>query len=202
MDSNLNIKILEFYKEIEKINNNINNKMFDFITKASELVDLSNDDYQREKTLKLNKISLKGYILDSQCCIQLSNNNIVDYSLEELKEFLKQYEKLNNDDCSKYFLTLSLYEMIEDIENQVDSKIDLELKELSTIIPDINKITSAGKLEYENSYMVFKNQINNYQEKLDEKSYNICLQILNDVFNFYISGYPNIPDEYLSKEIE
>ncbi len=198
MDSNLNIKILESYKEIEKINNNINNKMFDFITKASELVDLSDDDYQIEKTLKLNKISLKGYVLDSQCCIQLSNNNIVDYSIEELKEFLRQYEKLNNDDCSKYFLTLSLYEMIEDIENQVDSKVELELKELSTVIPDINKITSADKLEYENLYMVFKNQINNYtSEKLDEKSYNICLQILNDLFNFYISGYPNIPDEYL-----
>ena len=198
MDSNLNIKILESYKEIEKINNNINNKMFDFITKANELVDLSDDDYQIEKTLKLNKISLKGYVLDSQCCIQLSNNNIVDYSIEELKEFLRQYEKLNNDDCSKYFLTLSLYEMIEDIENQVDSKVELELKELSTVIPDINKITSADKLEYENLYMVFKNQINNYtSEKLDEKSYNICLQILNDLFNFYISGYPNIPDEYL-----
>ena len=198
MDSNLNIKILESYEKIEKINNNISNKMFDFITKASELVDLSDDDYQIEKTLKLNKISLKGYVLDSQCCIQLSNNNIVDYSIEELKEFLRQYEKLNNEDCSKYFLTLSLYEMIEDIENQVDSKVELELKELSTVIPDINKITSADKLEYENLYMVFKNQINNYtSEKLDEKSYNICLQILNDLFNFYISGYPNIPDEYL-----
>lgn len=197
MDSNLNIKILESYEKIEKINNNISNKMFDFITKASELVDLSDDDYQIEKTLKLNKISLKGYVLDSQCCIQLSNNNIVDYSIEELKEFLRQYEKLNNEDCSKYFLTLSLYEMIEDIENQVDSKVELELKELSTVIPDINKITSADKLEYENLYMIFKNQINNYQEKLDEKSFNIYLQILNDVFNFYISGYPNIPDEYL-----
>ena len=198
MDSNLNIKILESYEKIEKINNNISNKMFDFITKASELVDLSDDDYQIEKTLKLNKISLKGYVLDSQCCIQLSNNNIVDYSIEELKEFLRQYEKLNNEDCSKYFLTLSLYEMIEDIENQVDSKVELELKELSTVIPDINKITSADKLEYENLYMVFKNQINNYtSEKLDEKSYNICLQILNDLFNFYNSGYPNIPDEYL-----
>ena len=36
--------------------------------------------------------------------------------------------------------------------------------------------------------------------KLNEKSYNLCIQILNDIFNFYISGYPNIPDEYLYHE--
>ena len=33
-----------------------------------------------------------------------------------------------------------------------------------------------------------------------KKSYRICIQILNDIFNFYISGYPNIPDEYLYHE--
>lgn len=48
----------------------------------------------------------------------------------------------------------------------------------------------------------FKNQLDNYfkENKLNEKSYNSCIQILNDIFNFYISGYPNIPDEYLYHE--
>ena len=33
------------------------------------------------------------------------------------------------------------------------------------------------------------NYKNNYgvENKLDEKSYRICIQILNDIFNFYIS---------------
>ena len=35
--------------------------------------------------------------------------------------------------------------------------------------------------------------------KLNEKTYDICIQSLNNIFNFYISGYPNIPDEYLYK---
>lgn len=72
MDDNLNVKILESYVEIDKIHDDINNKIFNFITKANELVELSEDNYQIEKTLMLNKISLKGYVLDSDLCKQLS----------------------------------------------------------------------------------------------------------------------------------
>jgi hypothetical protein len=202
MNDNLNVKILESYVEIDKIHDNINKKMFDFITKANELVELSEDDYQIEKTLKLNKISLKGYVLDSDPCVQLSENNITNYSIDELKNYLIQYEKEYNNECLKYLLALALYEQIGQIEELVDSKIDLEIKELSKIAVDVNNIINADKSEYEKIYMNIKNQLhnNNNSGKLDEKAYNICIQILNDIFNYYISGYPNIPDEYLYKE--
>ena len=202
MDDNLNVKILESYVEIDRIHDDINKAMFNFITKANELVDLSEDNYQIEKSLLLNKISLKGYVLDSDCCIQLNNNNITNYSIEELKNFLIQYEKSFNSDCSNYLLALSLYEMIEDIEMQVDSKIELETNELGNIISNIKSIKNINKDEYENLYYNLKTQLDNYfkDNKLNEKSYNLCIQILNDIFNFYISGYPNIPDEYLYHE--
>ncbi len=202
MNNNLSVKILESYVEIDKIHDDIGNKLFNFITKANELVDLSDDDYQIEKTLLLNKISLKGYVLDSDCCIQLNNNNITEYSIEELKSYLIQYEKSFNNDQSNYMLALSLYELIEDIEELVDSKIDLEINELSNIISNVHDIKNANKEEYENLYYNLKNQLDNHfkSERLDEKSYDICIQILNDIFNFYISGYPNIPDEYLYHE--
>lgn len=200
MNDNLNVKILESYVEIDKIHDDINKKMFDFITKANELVELSEDDYQIEMTLRLNKISLKGYVLDSELCTQLHENNYTDYSIDELKQYLTQYEKTYNTDCLKYLLALSLYEQVEQIEQLVDSKIDLELKELSKIISDINNILNTDKSEYEKLYTNLKNQLDEYykNQKLDEKSYNICIQILNDIFNFYISGYPNIPNEYLN----
>lgn len=202
MDNNLNVKILESYVEIDKIHDDINNKIFNFITKANELVELSEDDYQIEKTLMLNKISLKGYVLDSDLCNQLAENNINDYSIDELKNYLDQYEKSFNTDCSKYLLALSLYEIIEDIEKQVDSKIDLEISELSNIASNIKDVKNVGKNEYENLYYKLKTQVDSYfkNNRLDEKSYNACIQILNDIFNFYISGYPNIPDEYLYHE--
>lgn len=200
MNDNLNVKILESYVEIDKLHDDINKAMFNFITKANELVDLSEDDYQIEMTLRLNKISLKGYVLDSELCTQLHENNITDYSIDELKQYLTQYEKKYNTDCLKYLLALSLYEQIEQIEQLVDSKIDLEIKELSKIISDINNILNTDKSEYEKLYTNLKNQLDEYytNQKLDEKSYNICVQILNDIFNFYINGYPNIPNEYLN----
>lgn len=201
MNENLNVKILESYVEIDKIHDDINNKLFNFITKANELVELSEDDYQIEKTLLLNRISLKGYVLDSELCIQLDENNIKDYSIDELKQYLTQYEKTYNTDCLKYLLALSLYEQIEQIEKMVDSKIELEIKELNSIISNINTISNIDKSEYEKLYMESKNQLDDYykNEKLDDKSYSICIQILNDIFSFYISGYPTIPDEYLYK---
>lgn len=199
MDNTFSLKILESYIEMDKIQNKINSEMFNFITKANELVELSEDDYQIEKTLKLNKISLKGYVLDSECCVNLSANNIKDYSINELKNYLIQYEKSFNVDYSNYFLALSLYEAIEEIENLVDNKVNLEIQKINELIPNINNIKSISQNEFEKLYLNLKNQLDNYfkANSLNEKSYNICIQILNDIFNFYINGYPNIPDEYL-----
>lgn len=201
MNNNLSLKILEFYIEIDKIHDNIDNKIFNFITKANELVELSDDNYQIEKTLKLNKIALKGFILDSSCCVNLKNNNITNYSIQELKNYLIQYEKDFNEDYSRYYLAVTLYELIEEIEKLVDLKIDLEIKSLNEFIPNINNIKETDKTKLENIYFSSKNQLNEYfkNSMLDEKTYNICIEILNNIFNFYINGYPNIPDEYLYK---
>ena len=158
MNENLNVKVLESYVEIDKIHDDINNKIFNFITKANELVELSDDDYQIEKTLKLNKISLKGYVLDSDLCNQLNENNMNNYSIDELKNYFNQYESSSNTDYSNYLLALSLYELIENIETKVDSKIELEINELSNIIQNISDIKNTDKTNYENLYFNFKNQ--------------------------------------------
>lgn len=202
MSENLSLKILESYVEIDKMQNKINKEIFNFIAKANELVELSKDEYQIEKTFMLNKISLKGYILDSDCCIELHDNNISNYSIDELKNYLIQYKKYFNNNYSNYLLALSLYEIIENIEKQVDSKINLEISELSNIVSNIKDVKNVSKDEYESLYYKLKTQVDSYfkNNKLDEKSYNVCIQILNDIFNFYISGYPNIPDEYLYHE--
>ena len=90
MNNTLNLKILESYVEIDKMHDDINNKIFNFINKANKLVELSEYDYQIERTLKLNKISLKSYVLDSPCCISLNDNNITDYTIDELKESIEK----------------------------------------------------------------------------------------------------------------
>lgn len=200
MENNLSVKVLEAYMDIDKIHDDINNKIFNFITKANELVDLSEDLYQIERTIKLNKISLKGYILDSPCCKVLEENNISNYSIEELKQYLMKYEQTSNDDCSSYYLAISLYELLEIIEKLVDNKTKLEMNKLSELVPSIREIENITDNNYENLYNQIKNQLSNdYLNKnlIDDKSFNICVQIMNDIFNYYISGYPDIPEEYL-----
>ena len=203
MDNNLSFKILEAYMDIDKIHDLINNKMFHFITNASELVELSEDMYQVEKTIKLNKISLKGYILDSPCCSFLKENNVLDYTIDELKSYLTKYEQSSNEDCSSYYSAISLYELLENIEKLVDDKINLELDKLSELETSIKNINNTNSNEYEILYNQIKNNlINNYLNKnlIDDKSFNICIQFMNDIFNYYISGYPDIPDEFLFNE--
>lgn len=200
MENNLSVKVLEAYMDIDKIHDDINNKMFNFITNANELVELSEDMYQIERTIKLNKISLKGYILDSTCCKVLEENHISNYSIEELKQYLMKYEQTSNDDYSSYYLAISLYELLETIEKLVDNKIELEMNKLSELVPSIREIENITDNNYENLYNQIKNQLSNdYLNKnlIDDKSFNICVQIMNDIFNYYISGYPDIPEEYL-----
>ena len=201
MNTDLNLKILESYVEIDKIQDEINNKMFNFITNANQLVELSEDDYQIEKTIKLNKISLKNYILDSPCCFSMQENNITNYSVEELKKFFVKYEKIYNEDLSKYYLALSLYEMLEEIEKLVDKKIEREISEISNIFNDIRNIQNIVSDKYEKLYFESKNEIDTEYKnnKINDKVYNLSIQLLNDIFNFYMNGYPNISDEYLYK---
>lgn len=203
MDNNLSVKILESYMDIDKIHDDINNKIFQFITKANELVELSEDMYQIERTIKLNKISLKGYLLDSPCCTFLKENNIKDYTIEDLKNYLVKYEQLNNEDCSKYYLAVSLFELLEDIENLVEDKIDLEISKIFELTPLINDIDKTNLNDYERLYNDIKKDINNKylnQNLIDDKSFDICMRFVNDILNFFISGYPDIPDEYLFNE--
>lgn len=203
MDNNLSVKILESYMDIDKIHDEINNKIFQFITKASELVELSEDMYQIERTIKLNKISIKGYLLDSPCCNFLKENNINNYTIEDLKNYLNKYEQLNNEDCSQYYLAVSLFELLEDIEDLVEDKIDLEISKIFELTPLINDIDKIDSNDYEKLYNNIKNDINNkYLKKnlIDDKSFDTCMRFVNDIFNFFISGYPDIPDEFLFNE--
>ena len=71
---NIGIEILEIFTEKQNYDEKYNNLMFSFVTKAYELVDLSEDLYQLERTIKLNQISLKDYILNSEICSLAEQN--------------------------------------------------------------------------------------------------------------------------------
>ena len=75
--------------------------------------------------------------------------------------------------------------MLENIEKLVNDKINLEIDKLSELEPSIKKISNINSNEYEILYNQIKNQlINNYLNRnlIDDKSFNICIQFMNDIF--------------------
>lgn len=194
--NNIGVEILETFTEKQNYDDKFNNLMFNFVTKAYELVDLSEDLYQVEHSIKLNKISLKDYILNSEICNVLKENNVSNYSIEELKEFMDKYEKQNISDITSYRLALDLYEKLEELEKIENNKINYEISRLSNILEDINSVKNLNKDKYQELYKTLIDQVKEkYLDNnlIDDKINNCVVQILNDIFNFYLYGYKEVP---------
>ena len=197
MNNNLNLEITNFYQNIKALQLKIDDKMFQFLTKASELVDASEDLYQIEKNITLNKISLKAFILDSPCCKALEENNISNYSINELKSYFQKYELNQKENCEMYTLALKAYELLEDTEELIAEKITLEITKMSKLSVKVNSIKDVSKKEYEKLYLDIKKDLT--KEYLNKKLitndvFNKCILIINDIFNYYLNGY-SIPLE-------
>ena len=193
---NIGVEILEIFTEKQNYDEKYNNLMFSFVTKAYELVDLSEDLYQLEHTIKLNQISLKDYILNSEICSFLKNNNINNYSIEDLRGFMKKYEIQNISDITSYKLALELYEKLDEIKSIENAKIDYEINRMSNILEDISNVENIDKDKYQDLYNHLLEQIKvNYLDNnlIDDKINNYVVQILNDIFNYYLYGNKEIP---------
>ena len=193
---NIGIEILEIFTEKQNYDEKFNNLMFSFVTKAYELVDLSEDLYQVEHTIKLNQISLKDYILNSEICCFLKNNNTNNYSIEDLKKFMQEYETENITDITSYKLALELYEKLDEIKNIENAKIDYEINRMSNILEDISNVKNIDKDKYQDLYNNLLRQVKEeYLDSnlIDDKINNYVIQILNDIFNYYLYGNKEIP---------
>lgn len=195
--SNYSINILESYIVIDKYNQNINEKIYSFMTKSKELEEVSDNDYKIQKSLEMNKIFFRGYILESSVPMMLEEVNQTNYTMEQLKNFMKNYENQNqNEKFYPYYLAFDLYDMVDEIEELVDRKIDYEMELFNNINISVDKLFDINKDEYESYYVEIKNRLSSEllnKNLIDDKIYNLCIQILNDIFNYYISGYPDIP---------
>ena len=190
---NVATSILEIFTETQNYDKKYNDLMYSFITGAYELVELSNDLYQLESTIRLNKISLKDYILNSEVCKFLKMNNINNYSIDDLEKYMAKYE--SQEDIKSYHLALEVYEKLEQIEYIENTKIDYEINEMSSIFENINSIKKIDKSKYQDLYNDLLHQIkikylNN--NLIDDKINNYVVRILNDIFNYYLYGNKEI----------
>lgn len=192
---NIKDEILEIFAEKQNYDEKYNSLMFDFITKAYELVELSEDLYQVEHTIKLNQISLKDYILNSKICNYLKDNNFNNYSIEDLKEYMQKYENQNPSDIASYKLALELYEKLEEIKDIEKSKIDYEISRMGNLLDNVSNIESVTKDKYQDLYNDLLQQVKvKYLDNnlIDDKTHNYIMQILNDIFNYYLYGNKEI----------
>ena len=193
MDNIKNIKdeILEIFTEKQNYDEKYNSLMFDFLTKAYELVELSEDLYQVENTIKLNQISLKDYILNSEICNFLKKNNFNNYSIEDLKEYMQKCENQNISNIASYKLALELYEKLEEIKNIENLKIDYEISQMGNLLDNINNVKNIDKDKYQELYKDLLQQVKvKYLDNnlIDNKLNEYLVQILNDIFNYYLYG--------------
>lgn len=199
-DKNYSTSILESYIEVEKYNQQITEKLFNFTTKCSELEELSEHKYEIQKTIELNKIYFQGYVLDSDICNYIKDNTSNNYSISDLKNYMTMWEQNSNEDLTSYHMALELYELADSIEDLIDTKVEYEMKKLYELTSVIGEIENANGNEYETIYNRIKGELtSNYLNLnlMDDNAFGICIQMLNDIFNYFMSGYIDIPDEYL-----
>lgn len=190
----INEKIIEIYQKKEKADEKITNLINAFLTKANELVSLSNDFYQIEKTIRLNKISLKDYLLNSEICKYLEETNNVFYTLNDLKRYITTYEKVNNMELTSYTMAINLYEELEKIEKLEDRKIEYELESLIPFIKDLENLKSLTS-DYQTLYNSCLNNLKiAYLDKglISQSNYQYLRYILADIFNYYEKGHLKI----------
>ena len=190
----MNVK--EIILKVSAYNKQIEEQLEDFTTGCYTLKETSAGKYQVQKTTRLNKIYLQGYILDSKLCRQFKANNITNYSLTNLKDYItKNYNNLDTDYTS-YYQALSLYEKANNLEELIDDKIELEIDLLSNYEKDIEKL-KYQELKKEQLVAFYKEIKEKLVKKLTNnimasQTKNSILILLNDVFEFFWSGYPTI----------
>lgn len=192
----IEIEVLKIFTEKQKFDNKYNSMMASFLTKAYELVGLSDDLYQVEHTTRLNKLSLKDYILNSEICAILKERNISGYSTEELKNYMNKFESQHMLSVYPYRLALALYEELEIIEETEKARINYEVNELSKILDKVSNITTLNKEKYQDLYNSILLQLKEQyldNNLMDDTINNYIVQILNDIFTYYLYGNKEIP---------
>lgn len=127
----------EIILKIDDYNKSIEEKLAHFINGCYLLKDSSNGNYQVQKTITENKIYFQGYILDSKLCQKFKENNIKDYSLANLKDYISKHFNDLDTDYTPYYQALSLYEEATNLEDLIDKKINLEIDFIYNLVKEI-----------------------------------------------------------------
>lgn len=160
--------------------------LINILSNAETLVDMSSGVYQIEHTIRANKISLKDYVLNSDICAILRNNNISNYSIEDLRNYISKY---SSQSTIPYTFALNLYEDFEKLEKWEKDKIEYELNSLNGLI-DVSNISILLKQELDILYEQVLMKIKTFS--LNTEAQVIVNLLINDIINYYKYGNKEI----------
>ncbi|MBO4245817.1 MAG: hypothetical protein J5892_03675 [Bacilli bacterium] len=181
---------------IEKIlqHNKYKDTLKNFLESANNFVNTSKGSYQVEDTVDDNLISLKGYILNSDYVNYLKDKNINTFSKADLRYlYPAMFKKEFGYEPTDIYEAITLMEQIDNlknIESEIAYQIAFHLKNIidKSLLPNRNKSEDELNKNYEDA----KNSIINAKE-LDSNSKRIAMRLLDDLFNYYLSGNKKIP---------
>lgn len=176
--------INELYNYHMDFENVFMNNLSRFYNEAEKLVTLSNGKYQIEKNIKLNKISIKGYILDSDI---IKKFNLDEFRLFELKQYLNN---IKSDDKYNIMVAIKLYEILDNMEQVELNQISNSLYYIQMITGSLFEEEIEDKSNLSTSYNNLLNIIDNYKKSniLNDDLYNKTIYCLNFLFNYYVNG--------------
>ncbi len=169
--------------------------LYQFLEESGELVNLTEQLYQIEDTLELNRISLKGLILESNLCNALDSSGI-EYSLNDLKKYL--YQNVNNPEIDSEVIgkEITLYETIEEIINYEKNQIDNMANIIGNLINDkelLERIDNKEKLITNKKLIIEKNNSLLKEMILDDYTKNILDNMIEQIFNNYMQVENKLP---------
>lgn len=162
--------------------------LYQFLQSGNELVELTDDLYQIEKTLELNRISIKGMILDSNLCKWLDQAGI-KYTLTDLRKYLNEQYNNENIDVEVINKEINLYETIDNLIRFENNQIDQMASLIGNIINDnvlLKRIKNKNIIHENKSNVV--NKISNLlkDEVLDLFTHKLLENMVSQIFNNYL----------------
>lgn len=186
----LRINILNLMYYYYQSENEYNVLFNDFSSLAPEFVNLSNGIYQIEDSIRLNKVSIKGYILESEFVSNLNMANIKEFTLEELKGYISNYSNGADTNLSDISLGIKLYEMLESLERIKNGEIEFLTNGLESIMNKNMKDLDLSEREVlNNAYNQLINEVNDMFSRnvLDNNSRGYLINIINTVFSYHMN---------------
>lgn len=195
-----------------------------FLLKSKCLEESSGHNFELQRYWPITRVNLKGWILESDLCKLLEKNEVIDYSVYELKEYFNNYQKKTCIDCANYLDAIDVYLLMNDLEELIDEKVEKEMTAIWYVDEEIKKIEDVSKKAgtqnvderheimilstvlrdtslFEPLYTLILERIEKKRKDLviDDECYKYCIIFLNDVFDFFIryGEYIQTPENYL-----